>query len=83
MFKCDKCGLCCRHLPNSDLFKDMRLKSGICKYLGQDNLCTIYSQRPIFCRVDDAFDLIFKNNIRKDDYYKLNYEACRKLKEEL
>jgi Fe-S-cluster containining protein len=38
MFKCERCGACCRSLK--------------CKYLLMGNYCTIYDTRPDVCRVD-------------------------------
>lgn len=80
MFKCDKCGECCRNLDKSDLYKDLDRGDGICKYL-YENICSIYEERPLLCRVDESYELLFKNIINRSDYYKFNYESCKKLKE--
>lgn len=79
MFKCDKCGQCCRHLANSEVYKELDRGDGVCKYL-DGNLCSIYNDRPVICNIDKAFELYFKHVISKEDYIKLNQEACLSLK---
>lgn len=80
MFKCDKCGECCRHLDHSELYRELDRGDGVCKYLVQ-NLCSIYDERPLLCRVDESYDAYFKSIMTKDEYYRLNYEGCKRIKE--
>ena len=79
MFKCDKCGQCCRNLDMSSIYGELHNGDGICKYL-DGNLCGIYSTRPILCRVDESYELYFKNIMARDKYEELNYEVCIMLK---
>lgn len=79
MFQCDKCGECCRHLDLSPIYHSLDRGDGVCKYLSE-NLCTIYEDRPLLCRVDESYEAYFKDSITKNDYYKLNYENCNKIK---
>ena len=79
MFNYSKCGECCRNLDLSPLYAELDRGDGVCKYLEGD-LCTIYDHRPLLCRVDDAYEAFFSGQISKQDYYRLNYEACEKLK---
>lgn len=79
MFVCDKCGICCRHLQNSYLYKDLDRGDGVCKYLS-GTLCSIYEKRPLLCRVDECYKLFFSQDMSQEEYYRLNYEACDKLK---
>lgn len=79
MFKCDSCGCCCRNIYKSELYIDLNKGDGTCKYL-VGNLCSIYENRPLFCRVDECYDLFFKDTMSRDEYYKLNTEECKKLK---
>ena len=81
MFSCDRCGACCRHLERSDLYKDLDRGDGTCKHLF-NNLCTIYDERPLKCRVDDSYHQIFKDQMSLDEFYRMNYEACASLKKE-
>lgn len=79
MFNCDKCGACCRNLDKSQLYKDLDRGDGVCRYL-QENLCMIYNERPILCRVDECYNYFFKDIMSLEEYYQLNYEACKNLK---
>ena len=79
MFKCDKCGLCCKSLAGNPIYKDLDRGDGICKYL-VDNLCSIYDNRPLLCRVDDAYNEYFKNCMTLGEYYEENYKICNILK---
>lgn len=80
MFKCDKCGLCCSNIGNSKIYKDLDRGDGVCKYL-RDNLCSIYETRPLLCRVDESYEQFFSEEISREDFYELNYKACKALKE--
>lgn len=78
-FNCDKCGLCCKSLAGNPIYKDLDRGDGICKFL-VDNLCSIYEDRPLLCRVDDAYNEYFKNSMTLEEYYKENYKICNILK---
>ncbi len=78
MFKCRKCGLCCKSLKNNPLYKDLDRGDGVCKYLA-GNLCTIYDNRPLLCRVDESYEQFFKDDYTKEEYYNMNYEVCKML----
>lgn len=79
MFKCDKCGECCRNLDNSPVYAELHNGDGICKYLS-GNLCSIYLTRPILCCVDKSYELYFKDIMTYDKYEELNHEVCNILK---
>ena len=78
MFPCQKCGMCCRNLQLSLLYHELDRGDGTCKYLN-GNLCSRYDDRPLFCRIDDCYTLIFKDVMSIEQYYKLNLEMCKKL----
>ena len=81
MFICDKCGLCCRKL-DSENFKELHDGDGICRYLDKkSNMCSIYENRPIICDIEKGFEMLFKGKMDKEEYYRLNYRACKILKE--
>ena len=42
----------------------------------------IYENRPIFCNVELGYEKIFSKLYSEDEFLKLNYEACNKLKAE-
>lgn len=79
MFECDKCGECCRHVNLNPLYSDLDRGDGVCRFL-EGNLCSIYQQRPIKCRIDESYDLFFHTYLSKEEYYRLNYDACDKIK---
>lgn len=81
MFQCDCCGCCCRNLDKSDLYADLNRGDGVCKYLS-GNLCSIYDKRPLFCRVDECYELFFHEMLGLDEYYQLNKKECQKLKKQ-
>lgn len=80
MFQCNQCGECCRHLDQSEIYQDLDRGDGICRFLEGDS-CSIYQNRPLMCQVDRAYEEIFKDVYTKEEYYRMNYEACRKLQE--
>ena len=83
MFACDKCGMCCRNLNRSPLYIDLDRGDGTCVYLDEiTNLCRIYSRRPEKCNVDLIYEKYFKEVISLEEFYMLNYEACKDYKGE-
>lgn len=79
MFLCDKCGECCRNLDKSPIYAELNRGDGICRNL-RGNICYIYENRPLICRIDDCYELFFKSNMTKAEYYKVNHDICTKLK---
>lgn len=80
MFQCEKCGACCRNLDKSSIYAELDLGDGVCKYLN-GNLCSIYSDRPLLCRIDECYDVFFKDRYSLEEYYELNYQICKRLKQ--
>lgn len=78
MFQCNKCGQCCRNLNKSDLYKELDRGDGVCKYL-KENQCSVYEDRPLLCRIDECYEKFFNKQYTLDEYYKLNYEVCKRL----
>ena len=79
MFHCEQCGGCCRHLKKSPIYANLDRGDGVCRYLN-GNLCSIYENRPIFCRVDDCYELYFKDSMSQEEYEAFNYAICEKIK---
>lgn len=81
MFKCDKCGLCCMRVGQSPIYKNLDRGDGVCRFFDDaSKLCTIYENRPILCNIDKAYDHFFYEKMSRKQYYRMNYEACRRLK---
>lgn len=79
MFPCDKCGACCRNLDKSSVYVSLDRGDGICRYL-RGNLCSIYEERPLLCRIDECYEKFFAETMTKEEYYRLNQQVCEKLK---
>ncbi len=79
MFICNQCGECCRHLGQSEVYAKLDRGDGVCRYLKR-NICSIYKNRPLLCRVDECYEMFFKSQYNYEEYKKLNYEACNLLK---
>lgn len=80
MFLCDCCGECCRNLHLSPIYKSLDRGDGICMHLDGD-LCSIYSERPLICRVDESYKAFFSERMTLEEYYQKNCEMCDKLKQ--
>ena len=81
MFTCDRCGECCRHLNLSPLYAELDRGDGVCRYL-QGNLCSIYDERPVLCRVDECYTRYFQPYLSLEEYYRRNKEICRRFQKE-
>lgn len=82
MYKCDCCGLCCMHVEISLLENNFDRGDGICKYfVDESHLCSIYDHRPTCCNVDLYYDAVIKEQLTREEYYRINYLACKNLKE--
>ncbi len=79
MFPCDCCGACCRNVDRSPLYAELDRGDGVCKYLNGD-LCSIYDTRPLLCRVDECYEAFFKDKMSREEYYRMNQEACKLLR---
>ena len=80
MFVCDKCGECCRNLHKSPVYKDLHDGDGVCRYL-DGNVCSIYEDRPLYCRINECYEIFYKDTLDYDEYLRLNYESCEILKQ--
>lgn len=79
MFRCIKCGLCCRNIDKIPELKEYDQGNGVCIHLTGDNLCDIYDSRPEICNVDITYEKKYKNLISRDEYDRLNEEGCKLL----
>lgn len=69
------------NLNRSDLYDDLNRGDGVCKYFDEaSKLCSIYEQRPDKCNVDKMYDILYKSEMSKEQYYELNYNVCELLK---
>lgn len=81
MFKCDKCGICCRKVYRSNIYRYLDRGDGVCIYFDcKTNLCTIYKNRPNICNIEIAYKEYFADIYSLEEYYTINYYACMVLK---
>jgi Fe-S-cluster containining protein len=78
MFPCTECGLCCKNINRNPLYASLDRGDGVCKNLVNDTSCSIYDDRPIFCRIDEAHKLFF-SMLSLSEYYNLNAKTCYEL----
>ncbi len=83
MFKCSKCGLCCKKISKLPMYAELLdAERGMCKFFDEaTNLCTIYDNRPVLCNVDESYRLFFSDKYSLEEYYEINYNACKLLQE--
>ena len=82
-FYCDCCGLCCQNVGKSFLQIDFDRGDGVCKnFDDKTKLCKIYKNRPLICNVDAYYEKFLSQKISRADFYKMNYNVCKKLKAE-
>ena len=80
-FKCDMCGLCCQNVRKSFLQVNFDRGDGVCKNFDDEKkLCKIYKNRPLVCNVDAYYEKFLSKIISREDFYKMNYKVCEKLK---
>lgn len=74
---CSDCNaICCKSLPKDS---EIPNHNGICLFLDSNNKCSIYSDRPLICRVDEGWKE-FGGDYTLEEWYKINEESCIKLK---
>lgn len=79
-FQCSQCGLCCKQIGKVPQMSSLDRGDGTCRHL-ENNLCRIYSTRPIFCKVEEMYEM-FSDMYDLETFYELNYEICRKLQQD-
>lgn len=81
-FPCTACGLCCRHVHLSEQTAYLDKGGGVCRHLDTNtNLCIIYNNRPLVCRVEDYYKAYLERDIEWDNFVALNLEICKKLQQ--
>lgn len=79
-FPCTACGKCCRHVDKSEQTAFLSRGDGVCQFFDETtNLCTIYEERPLVCRVEDYYSTYLADKISWEEFVKLNLEVCERL----
>lgn len=77
---CKNCkAYCCRKIGLLD--KNLDRGDCVCKYLDENNKCTIYDHRPLICNTDKLYEALFKYSMTKEEWVLLNLQGCEKLYE--
>jgi len=63
-FLCSNCAACCLNMGGIQGLPDRG--DGACGYLTNDNLCSIYKDRPSFCNVEKTYEMFLKEDKRKN-----------------
>lgn len=70
------------NLKMSELYSDLDRGDGICLHFDmKTRLCTIYNDRPDKCNIDKTYMDFYKDKMSREQFYELNYVACKKFKE--
>lgn len=77
---CDGCNApCCRRVG---LVKHgLDRGDGVCRYLSEDNRCTIYDHRPMVCNTDMIWNSFFKGRVTREEFDLMNEMDCRELRD--
>ena len=78
-FPCDKCGLCCKMLHLLDEMKEYDRGDGVCRYLTDDNLCSIYDNRPELCNTKLYYLMHERNNMSWKEFVKKTRNGCKEI----
>ena len=76
-FSCSRCGVCCQHLDRNTLYAELHCGDGICQHFNTERReCTIYDNRPLLCRIDDAYAAFFVKKYSRSEYDQLVQASC-------
>ena len=79
-FPCTSCGLCCKNLGLSSEASKLNRGDGTCLHFDDNtNLCLIYEDRPLVCRVEDYYTKYLSETFKWDDFVALNLKVCETL----
>ncbi len=79
-FPCTACGHCCRNVHLSEQTNYLNRGDGICRHLDTStNLCLIYQDRPLVCRVEDFYKAYLTQVYTWEEFVDLNLQICYKL----
>ena len=67
---------------SSSIYRHLDRGDGVCRfYADETHKCSIYATRPLLCNVDAYYDKYVRGKMSRNEFYELNYDRCRKLKE--
>ncbi|MRJ03065.1 MAG: YkgJ family cysteine cluster protein [Epsilonproteobacteria bacterium] len=79
-FPCTRCGLCCRQAGTVKELSELDRGDGICRYLNlEENICTIYGERPEICTIGKSYEKRFSHIWSWGEFLFLNLFHCVEL----
>ena len=81
-FPCSRCGACCKNLHHIKPLASFHSGDGICNYYSESLGCRIYQHRPLLCRIDEGYEVLFSRLLDKKSYYEKNARACNLLQKQ-
>ena len=81
MFICEKCGRCCRNIDKIPELSSYHTGDGVCIYLTDENLCSIYNMRPDICNIDRMYEKVYQYVVSREEYDKINMQGCKSLRQ--
>ncbi|OOR90844.1 zinc/iron-chelating domain-containing protein [Moraxella caviae] len=83
-FPCNACGQCCRLVSKSAQTAHLDRGDGVCRHFDDDtNLCLIYHQRPLECRVKDYYITHLRDEIDWETFVQINLSVCQTLQDDI
>ena len=80
-FPCNGCGKCCRHVDRSQETSWLDRGDAVCRHFDEvTNLCLIYEDRPLVCRVEEYYEQHLSRSFEWNDFVKINLEICQNLR---
>ncbi len=81
-FPCNSCGKCCRNVHLNIEINYLDRGDGICRHLDLNtNLCLIYEDRPLVCRVEDYYKKYLTEVYEWEDFVTINLAVCEQLQD--
>ena len=76
---CSKCkGYCCMVI--GDINPNLDRGDKVCINFDEDtHKCRIYDHRPLICNTDLLYNALYKDIIPRNEYDRLNHDACTRL----
>ncbi|WP_386697645.1 YkgJ family cysteine cluster protein [Lonepinella sp. MS14436] len=82
-FPCYACGKCCQRVNRSEQTAFLDRGDGICHHFDlETNLCNIYSDRPLVCRVEEYYKQHLSHIYEWNEFVEMNLTICEQFNQE-
>lgn len=79
-YPCKKCGLCCRYTRLLPALAKYDRGDGVCKFLKEDNTCSIYATRPDVCNGRYVYET-YCSGMDVESFHKMIAMYCQEIRE--